>query len=148
MLSPPNNNSLAEEKEEDCSRDGLGQDAELMDRQESVQEATKTTSTATHQVETTVHSSQSTSLKNYDLLLNRLSTNTLKNPTKRALAFLDAKGAIDHSLTYAELDQATHQLAAHLQSRGIHAGDRYVFVFFYSLEKHEWISSHCNSSLL
>jgi non-ribosomal peptide synthetase component E (peptide arylation enzyme) len=128
MPSPPNNTVQAEEKEEDCPRDGLGQGEEPMDRQWSVQEATETTDT--HQVSSTAASPRSTSLNDYDLLLNRLRANTLKYPTKRALAFLDAKGAIDHSLTYAELDQATHQLAEHLQSRGMRAGDRCVFVFF------------------
>jgi non-ribosomal peptide synthetase component F len=122
----PNNNSLAEEKEEDRPRVGLDQGAEPMDRRQSVKQEQADTATQQVKTDTTAHSSQSTSLKNYDLLLNRLRTNTLKNPTKRALAFLDAKGAIDHSLTYAELDQATHQLAEHLQSRGICAGDRCV----------------------
>lgn len=67
------------------------------------------------------------------LLLDRLHENAMKEPNKRAMAFLASKtatfgGQIEHEFTNAELERETSQLAATLRSSGLKRGDRYVGV--------------------
>lgn len=62
-----------------------------------------------------------------DLLLDRISANAVKSPTKRAVAFIAPGadgGSISSELSYAELETTTTALACQLLSEGIREGDR------------------------
>ena len=71
-----------------------------------------------------------------DSLLSRLSANAAQHPQKLAMAFLSNKGgAIEHQLTYAQLEERTNDLAWYLLNKaGLKPGERAVLVYPPSLE--------------
>ncbi|GAX26255.1 hypothetical protein FisN_16Lh085 [Fistulifera solaris] len=69
----------------------------------------------------------------HDLLFDRLTIHTEKQPDKTAIGFLRKDGE-PQFLTYAQLSQRMKQIASFLLSKGLKAGDRAVLVYPPGLE--------------
>jgi len=64
-------------------------------------------------------------------LLSRLASGAASTPDRKAWTFLDDKGNVTESFTYAELDRSTSTLATHLLTKErLQKGDRVLLVFF------------------
>lgn len=64
-----------------------------------------------------------------DFLLDRLTQNAAKYPSKSAVTFLASGpegGKVEAKLTYSELDQQTSAVASRLLQSGLSRGDRFV----------------------
>jgi len=71
-----------------------------------------------------------------ELLLDRVRRHVAATPDKQALSWLDDHGEVVTSLTYAEIERQSSQLAAHLSSKGcgLAEGDRVLLVYPPSLQ--------------
>ena len=71
-----------------------------------------------------------------ELLLDRVRRHAAATPEKQALSWLDDHGEVVTSLTYAEIERQSSQLAAHLSSKGcgLAEGDRVLLVYPPSLQ--------------
>lgn len=76
---------------------------------------------------TTLTTMTTAPIKEWDLLLDRIQTNALQSPTKRAMAFLGSDGnTIEQEFSYLQLEQETTNLAQTLLRSGLVKGDRCV----------------------